>query len=1331
MNNIEQLYTRAVEALQQKSETAQQVLDTTYNRLNQPAEREEFIESIKPKIDSLDDQIREQIDGNLEFLRAKTQIDTLRNHLGSLVEEVQPTDEGLGYVFEEHKDKFIAAGIAAAVVAGTALVWRGVKAVFRRGKQTVSTAVKATRKSIFTVRNVLLFAGATALAYFGVRKAQEYVDKYRQFGNLAHLGANKLREMTAEIAANIADLQARGEEVPAELQQKLQQISVVLTEREREEREQSESSVPEQSLDAAPEQAERMQKIAHQAIVEGTVVYMHNEFLEQTGEFDNLHFHDAVANNTEKSMSTIFSCLQPDGSINVSRLHISRADREEERQSRLSAAKFLVLVCHKHKNRVLENVPSVNFDTMTVSEYMDALAVGYRSFALITNKIAESNGDLAKLMSETDIQQILLDTGDIDEAMKKVYVEQGEEYEGGAMELLFLAAEWDNNSVVGFLDYVDAKPAAERTAEEKVLAAVCRYMQDDGVNFVLPFFHDLMPISQNCTEENMREYIKHRMSVSLVARLYAYKHMIGNGNATGLFLAQLDVLKDFVRHVGVGNAFKSGQLTDRILNLSSEDAWDEFVQKFTEAEMLIPDKVYESGMKMMQVTSYKTARLFAAPIDAGIYSGIGGAGFAWENLDWAGVILSGVAAVGVPSDVLHSATFNTERIKETLQTWRGRRNFVNKILGFRPETIRHAASYYEDIQAAIHRLPTGAQAAAEKLFRRAISSPSSSRSWLEIAKYLRTRDRDAARAATRIAREAGLQRAIRAALFHHNGVLSKVLWGLPGRMIHTTRGIAGESLRTGVKGVEAILRSPHLRSMLTRLRIDPATFASAMRSMRISPALASMVAHSRAITGSLVSSFASGGRAALSRTVGMGSRALRVLQTPVGRSVSKYGSVMGLEYLFYRMNAHELNEQIEGTDNAALQEFYESQKDIAANRAIAGTGMGVGMLTGGGAMTLGFIGLPAIILADHAAGRINATTDDWLKNADDWQKKSTGEIVQGLRGVRPGEHSYWSKTSGDAALPQFYNWLTMGRDEYQEHVEDQVSLIEGSNEKQRVEMTQAYMAKLTIINPIPGETEEEFGARYRESVRRQLLYIRERTAGSYAMVIPQIYEQAETHAELMAISETLKENNESQIITIDVVTDRGVQEQEFDLKDYKSIMHNPVDNPINKFTVIQAYSRMKRDMLLLDVALSSQSEDSRSLRHNADSALQFALYNRLKHHITRFEEAMLNENLEGWGWTGGEEKSRSIIRMIASNKIRRFLREKSDEIWDAGTNVTSEQFEAAVEEGVIMLQEMDPEQLYSIKDSHYFNSEPMDNAQLYLDPQWMLQNLYVHPPQDS
>jgi len=407
--------------------------------------------------------------------------------------------------------------------------------------------------------------------------------------------------------------------------------------------------------------------------------------------------------------------------------------------------------------------------------------------------------------------------------------------------------------------------------------------------------------------------------------------------------------------------------------------------------------------------------------------------------------------------------------------------------------------------------------------------------------------------------------------------------------------------------------------------------------------------------------------------------------------------------------------QIAETKNPALQDLHRTMQNItlteggvsAAGVVIQGCvfikalAAGEGILAAAGTTAASVIvlpvvaaGLAATFVGRPIANRFYEVAKDWTKEEQDWLKHHQGDLLRKLGGVGPGEHGYWQRrAAGSSLLTGTGRWLAQpvtGSNSYQEWKERDYQSTEASNDTERYRVTRAFFMKMSLLPQFSGESDFQYAQRLNTHVMYASRFIDQISGHTFSRQFSSVYEQAERYAELRLLSEKLVAQGGHQFLFMQKgdASSGETQRTEFDLAQFQNLIQEAAQSKapsplafrgksgMSIMDVVHAYDRQQRsDKMQYLQTVQQLNEKSAESVH---AQYQRLLLVSLRYDLAQIESKILDANLAGWEWTGGEDKTRDCLRMVIQNHLLGLLRQEADRVTAAPGLLTSKEFEQSL-----------------------------------------------------
>lgn len=824
----------------------------------------------------------------------------------------------------------------------------------------------------------------------------------------------------------------------------------------------------------------------------------------------------------------------------------------------------------------------------------------------------------------------------------------------------------------------------EASPEERILLGILdRIAADTNTTHrvMLPLFHGVFPDSDptKTPEQQVRTYLRERMTPAEALRFYMYHRMLSQGNALVLPLMQMEVIRFIARHDN--SVFRGSKKYEAIAGMTGDLITNGGQKIVDEWRALgLPDLKIELTDGEKKAITLMGTHLALAPT-AGLkesFLAFWGTYGKYPTLFTGAAFGAGalqVAATRAPfMKYLHpSFTDPTafSKLLKTLPNTAGALDIPTRIASslrsMRPfsylvytqtEMTEAQHAYHMIFDEGIQKMPK--KDTATKLLRHCLANPRMASRWRTLATELDsfdTRIADEARklAAVSGSRLRGALSALRLPFTLKSGGLIQSVVTLP------ARAAAVAIDRPLMKGAELTKRaydtikaSPHLPEIMKKLKIAPEAFLSALHTINFPPQLAALFAKSKGGMYMLVHAFAKGGSAGLNYLAKLGNLA------PAAKLLARPAGAIGLGTFFYLMEKSVIDEQIKNTDSPELKELYEARKNAEAAFAIGTTGSALALRYGGKALLGGAL-LPVTIAAEATyfiASPIKRSFDEatieWMKSDKDMLKDTPGQLLGKLSDIDIGKQRYKDQNAarGDSvfggSLLEQVTGLGNGQARYEQ--------VERANTGQRAKITRAYLANTSEI--VTGDKEKVARA-----LMAQEQYISSATDNTFGTVNTEGYYNAQDHAELKEVSRTLQESGESGYLHLLSLNGLGQIEQgdEFDLREYNDLPPKGGNaKGISRGKVLLSYRQQKRAMALASSFLIGEMKTgSANVDREQEAILAHRMITDIRHDLSRADARVQSAEIDRWEWTGGKEETRGRMRFALSTELKKMLAEES------------------------------------------------------------------------
>ena len=518
--------------------------------------------------------------------------------------------------------------------------------------------------------------------------------------------------------------------------------------------------------------------------------------------------------------------------------------------------------------------------------------------------------------------------------------------------------------------------------------------------------------------------------------------------------------------------------------------------------------------------------------------------------------------------------------------------------------------------------------------------------------------------------------------------------------------------------------------------IPMAKIEEVLSKVHIPPALVDAFAKSRGAALMLVNAVRNGGGAAVEYLVKLGTIAQKI--APVAGKAA-----LGLDALICVVEISMNRMRIAGTDNQSLKELYALQDRVSVANAVAGTAMGVTWCAVGwapastawyavGASTFA----PAVVAfaaGKYMHGKAEEVAETWIMEQRDWEKKKPGELRQKMEELAPGQRTYWQGWAGGTRAENWARWAAMSSTDFHQWEAGVERNIQDANSASRYKITRAYIARMTDLPPLQGESDSAYTKRFARFQQDQIGYCSDQTQGKFDTPQAAEFRNAHTHAELMEISRSLKALGKHQMIRVVKGDASGdLVEQEFDLARYVDFGNaQAAIDGVRPLTVINAYREDRQRNLLLQTAAMREAlpGDATSMALQ-DFDLQHFILMEVRHDLSICDRNIRNNEhvsaLPGWEWTGGLDKARNITRFGMSVALRSCIRDEAHRL-RAKTDVTTEDLKAAILRATALLDNPDYFRKFydlGLQEQGARQSEIPEDQEVLLTVPWLMKNLF-------
>jgi len=202
----------------------------------------------------------------------------------------------------------------------------------------------------------------------------------------------------------------------------------------------------------------------------------------------------------------------------------------------------------------------------------------------------------------------------------------------------------------------------------------------------------------------------------------------------------------------------------------------------------------------------------------------------------------------------------------------------------------------------------------------------------------------------------------------------------------------------------------------------------------------------------------------------------------------------------------------------------------------------------------------ATVAGSYMARKATEVSETWLRNSKDWvQALTPAEILEKLDELGPGERNNksafglidWQEWGKGTIAEQGARWAFTSRESYEAWEKSGENTIEGANQGSRYELTKAYIIHTSAVScpQRPGEPDAEFEKRFDQFVIDQMMFIGNATQGSFSRMLGDFYENARTHASLMARSRQLRQEGRAEYL--EWQDEQSGEKRSFNVADYQ------------------------------------------------------------------------------------------------------------------------------------------------------------------------------------
>ena len=1176
-------------------------------------------------------------------------------------------------------------------IAGGAAVGALLLAGFLKAKSAVNTGVKKVKTGFKWLLGLTAVAGATYLGFKAWQNWGEMMKLGAHIENLTNKASKAVGETKAMLEQQLKDAQAKLAELQKEVPSKVIEASAVPD---------SAPATPK----PVPTQKEDAVEIAKDSVESGAVEVMGAGLLLLNGA---LAKEAGIKEEAERNAVAVVLNKPAIQSLKIGNLKTisSQADAASRLDANASDAEkkalhFLALACNKLAPRVEEALArepeAPNIDDLTLQDFLDRLHHLPRMFvrlqAGLKGKSLKDIPDVANVIAgaftDDSFDDIASDPG-LREELVGLGLEgkEGQFFaycvaRGRTLLLKDIAEDENTNETERMIQSALIEIRAElANAEMKAYLEQYLHGRDD-----LPF------------KDTLEKHLNENLTVFDAVQLYMYLQLartkdnelpknIKDSSPVGALLTQMKVL-DLLGKTGNQNAI---HLRDYLLLQATKgpgainlpEGTTEFLAEMTskaaevgwEATFKYAKKLaYESYAALYEFTRDQPE--WAAGIAASALSAGGYVGYRWKAQDWTLRVADRLQADKLPRRLSWLAP--TDQLRKTGSL----------------SIPRQIADKLISVQDSINTLKNQKQAAKlihqfSELNRRGYH-PASFKKFYDQLATLRKAGADPAVLDDVLSKVQNIEINDAKILQKYRFGIVRRAAGATGRLGYRTAvGTAKIGIKAGAEALNittdaarAIAASPYWGEALEFAGSKADDILAILSKIDMPAEIANAFAKSKGAMQMLLNASKQGGSAAVNYLTKLAG---------VTRIASKVGggAVLGLDVLLCAFEMAMNQMRIAATDNKDLKDLYAARDNVSLANAAAGTGFGVSLYAVGWAPAGAVVSastfapaIPALIVAGYAHGKIEAVTETWLKNEDDWAKESAGTLRAKMKELGVGKQSYWQNAANGTRFENYTRWLAMSGEEFDKWEEQGYKTVEDANELTRYKLTKAYLARMTDLPQRKGESQEQYDERFKTFQRDQLTYVRDTTDGAYGTVNTYLYRNAETHATLMTLSRDLKAKNASQILTLQIDSDADgkPEEKEFDLATYADFKNTrETRDGLNVNMIIAAYEKQERQLALVQSRIIREigSTDPEALR-SQEFVLQNAILKEIRHDLPLFEENLLKADVKGLEITGGEDATRDRIRFAMSTELRTLLRTEAVNL-RMKENVSVADIEAAID----------------------------------------------------
>lgn len=890
--------------------------------------------------------------------------------------------------------------------------------------------------------------------------------------------------------------------------------------------------------------------------------------------------------------------------------------------SRLKAGELVKKYCTEHIDKVTKYVArrdSINEGAakeivlkMEFSQFLKEATASYASVFHVIQEVANAGGDIGSAIGSLDFETLAKGDNSFDQSLntyakslspEELGVQNKNQIKVSYTGLLKALARIGAAGTVG--DKLGEPLPENASQDERLLKAILKEISEGNLNeHLLPFFHGVFPDAEYSEiedpAEHIRKYLLDEMSPAQALRLFFYKEMVHNNNPAGLFMMQAEVVK-FISDNDRWSRDRKYEVVLKIADKAATTGPKEIAEEWEKLGAEIDEETLKEAQEIMEQTFQTGATMFGKSI-----------------------VRTGNEAVGA-----YRGAFNA---------------FPKTTAAATAATLGYAVArgkMWMTISAA-----TRAAKGKDWLSAQDLATPTSKRAvirWFTqlfpVEKY---------RTAKRVLADA---KAAKEAAKGADVVAD-----------------AAKGIDAVEDGAEIVAKSPWFKDVVAKSGTTIEKAREVLSKLKIPPSVANAIAKSKGATQMLVGACTRSGEAGGKYVLTLAARAMPLLK---GASRIGGGALVGIDVIMCAFEMHMNEVRIAETDNQDLKDLYAQRDNLS--RLEMGVGLGYSLAlfapaaTSIAASTI-FPAIPAIIAGKYIHAEAEEVTASWLKNDADWRKDTPGELMRRKQTITVGqmgkdegwfESQNWATgTTGE----QFGRWAFTSKESFEAWKQKGFESGEGGNAKERFEMTKAYMALMTDIAKLPGETKESYSARFEEFQRHQIAFMERASGGTFSMDQPRTYENTHAYAEVRALAQSLKDAGESRTIEVEKTNkDRTKSIVEFDLASFLDFK-NPYEGKdgVNAMMVVEAYKREKQVVSLIGLQVSKEMNPGD--KDSPKRMVENMILDGLKYDLANATGKILGTDFSGWEWSGGEGKAKKLCILLRFRDLRKTMQTAAEQI---------------------------------------------------------------------